>query len=387
MARRANTILLASSMLALGLAIGGHLDSIKLHSQANAVTGEAVQGLYGSPDALVQSGKHIGAVAAKVMPAAVHIQATRRESDGRRVEETGSGVLMRSNRVKGLFVVTNNHVIRGAELNTIDLLTHDGREIHPQRIYRDMETDIAVMQIEDFGTTTGTWGDSNELGIGSFVLAVGSPFGLSQSVTMGIVSATGRRDLTLTEDGSVTNQDFIQTDAAINPGNSGGPLIDMYGKVVGINTAIASNSGGNEGIGFSIPSNLAHHVFDELLTHGRVRRAYLGVELDNSFDSEAARRLGMQRAIGARVTKVYRTQQPTPAALAGVRADDVIVSFNGVPVIDENHLINLVSLAEIGSPIQVEVFRAGRRQALELRLTDREIYRTVEDSSRSFLTR
>ena len=387
MARRAHTILMSSAMLALGLAIGGHMDTFALHGQANALPAEASSRSYGSPDPLIQSGQHIGVVATRVMPAAVHIQATRRESDGRRVEETGSGVLMRSDKVKGLFVVTNNHVIRGAELSAIDLRTHDGREIHPRRVYRDMETDIAVLQIDDIGITTAQWGDSNQLGIGSFVLAVGSPFGLSQSVTMGIVSATGRRDLTLTEDGSVTNQDFIQTDAAINPGNSGGPLIDMYGRVVGINTAIASNSGGNEGIGFSIPSNLARHVVDQLLAYGRVRRAYLGVELDNNFDATAARRLGMERAVGARVTKVYRSQKPTPASAAGMRPDDIIITFNGVPVIDENHLINLVSLADIGKPIQIEVFRAGRRQALQLRLTDRDSYRTVKDSNGSFLTR
>ena len=387
MARQTNTFLLSAAMLSIGLAVGGHLDSLNFSGEATARPGEAGSAAMGSPDALIQSGHHIGRVAARVMPAAVHIQATRRESDGRRVEETGSGVLMRSPKVKGLFIVTNNHVIRGAELSAIELKTHDGRDVQARRVYRDTKTDIAVIQIEDFAATTGQWGDSDRLGIGSYVLAVGSPFGLSQSVTMGIVSATGRRDLTLTEDGSVTNQDFLQTDAAINPGNSGGPLIDVFGQVVGINTAIASNSGGNEGIGFSIPSNLARHVFDQLLTYGRVRRGYLGVELDNNFDLTAARRLGLSRVAGARVTRVYRMNRPTPAAVAGIRPDDIIMTFNGVPVADENHLINLVSLAEIGRAVEIEVYRAGRRQSLKLTLTDRESYRTVEDSSRSFLTR
>lgn len=386
MARRSNTLLLCSLMLSIGLAAGGHLSSLRLNQQANAVQLEASQP-YGHVEPLIESGAHISRISSAAMPAAVHIQAVRRESDGRRVEETGSGVFMRSKGVNGLFVITNNHVVRGAELNTIDLRTHDGRELHPVRVYRDLETDIAVLQVNDFSTSTGTWGDSDQVHIGNFVLAVGSPFGLSQSVTMGIVSAKGRRDLTLTDDRSVTNQDFMQTDAAINPGNSGGPLIDMYGRVVGINTAIASNSGGNEGIGFSIPSNLARHVFEQLISHGRVRRAYLGVELDNSFTAETARRLGMDRLYGARVVKVYRNQRPTPAAMAGVRPDDVIVSFNAVPVLDENHLINLVSLAEIGRPIQIEVFRTGRRQSLELKLTDRDSYRTAEDSGGSLLTR
>ena len=311
------------------------------------------------------------------MPTAVHIQATRREKDGRRVEETGSGVFVRSSKVKGLFIVTNNHVIRGAELNAIELRTFDGVTLNPVRIFRDAETDLAIMQVRDMSVTIGRWGNSDNVSIGNFVLAVGSPFGLSQSVTMGIVSAKGRRDLTLTDDRSVTNQDFIQTDAAINPGNSGGPLIDMQGNVIGINTAIASNSGGNEGIGFSIPCNLAKHVFEQLVQYGRVRRAYLGVELDNNFTSTTARRLGLERATGARVTRVYRNQQPTPASLAGVRMDDIIVSFNGVPVADENHLINLVSLADIGTPIRIEVYRAGRRQQLSLRLTERETYQSA----------
>lgn len=374
-------------MLALGLAIGGHLDSLKLTSEATAVPSPIESSAYNSAAPLVQSGEHIARVSTEVMPSAVHIQATRRETDGRRVEETGSGVMMRSSKVKGLFVITNNHVIRGAELSAIDLLTFDGRELHPQKVYRDLETDIAVLQIAEMPMTTGTWGDSDQVSIGNFVLAVGSPFGLSQSVTMGIVSAKGRRDLTLTEDRSVTNQDFIQTDAAINPGNSGGPLIDMHGQVVGINTAIASNSGGNEGIGFSIPSNLAKHVFEQLVGYGRVRRAYLGVELDNNFTSDSALRLGLPKAQGARVTKVYRSNTPTPAALAGVRADDVIISFNGVPVADENHLINLVSLAEIDNPVQIEVFRAGRRQSLQIKLTDRYTYQSAEEASGSFLTR
>lgn len=374
MARRTNTILLCTGMLSLGLALGGHLENVSLTNSASAVSAPREYGNAAGADPLTISGQHISAISTRVMPTAVHIQATRRESDGRRVEETGSGVFVRSAKVKGLYIVTNNHVIRGAELSAIELRTFDGQTINPIRVYRDAETDLAVMQVRDMSVTAGRWGNSDSVSIGNFVLAVGSPFGLSQSVTMGIVSAKSRRDLTLTDDRSVTNQDFIQTDAAINPGNSGGPLIDMQGNVVGINTAIASNSGGNEGIGFSIPCNLAKHVFEQLVQHGRVRRAYLGVELDNNFTSTTARRLGMQRPSGARVTRVYGPQSQTPASLAGVRMDDVIVSFNGVPVIDENHLINLVSLAEIGRPLEIEVYRAGRRQSLSLKLTERETF-------------
>lgn len=387
MARQFSSPIICVLMLAIGLAIGGHLETLRLATEAGAVPapGRATDSAGPGIESLIQSGHHISQVASQVMPSAVHIQAVRIDN-GRKVEETGSGVVMKSSQTRGLFVITNNHVVRGAELQQISVVTSTGEKVNPQHVFRDAESDLAVMQIPDIGTSTGRWGDSSEVSIGHFVLAVGSPFGLSQSVTMGIVSAKGRRDLSLTEDHSVINQDFIQTDAAINPGNSGGPLIDMRGNVVGINTAIASNSGGNEGIGFSIPSNLARRIFEQLVTHGKVRRAYLGVELDNNFSDEAARRLGMPRARGARITRVYNNRT-TPATLAGLRADDVVLMFNGVEVADENHLINLVSLADIGSAVKIEVFRARQQQLLTVQLTDRDDYRTAEEAPETFQTR
>ena len=374
-------------MLSIGLAVGGHLESLRLTPAANAVTAEGVSDtpVPATAMALVDSGNHISRIAADVMPSAVHIQAVRVENE-RKVEETGSGVMMRSQTVKGLFVITNNHVVRGAEMPAIDVVLADGATVHPTKVYRDIESDIAIMQIPDGGQPTARWGDSNTVEIGHFVLAVGSPFGLSQSITMGIVSAKGRRDLSLTADQSVTNQDFIQTDAAINPGNSGGPLIDVRGTVVGINTAIASNSGGNEGIGFSIPSNLVHRVFEQMVAYGRVRRAYLGVELDNSFNDSTAQRLGLPRSRGARITRVY-SHQSSPAVVAGLRPDDVILSFNGVDVIDENHLINLVSLADIGTSAKIEVHRSRGKSEMVVQLTDREDFRTATDARGTFNTR
>ncbi len=386
MARR-NSIAASVAMLSIGLAVGGHLESLRLTPAANAVTAEGVSDtpVPASAMALVDSGNHISRIAADVMPSAVHIQAVRVENE-RKVEETGSGVMMRSQTVKGLFVITNNHVVRGAEMPAIDVVLADGATVHPTKVYRDIESDIAIMQIPDGGQPTARWGDSNTVEIGHFVLAVGSPFGLSQSITMGIVSAKGRRDLSLTADQSVTNQDFIQTDAAINPGNSGGPLIDVRGTVVGINTAIASNSGGNEGIGFSIPSNLVHRVFEQMVAYGRVRRAYLGVELDNSFNDSTAQRLGLPRSRGARITRVY-SHQSSPAVVAGLRPDDVILSFNGVDVIDENHLINLVSLADIGTSVKIEVHRSRGKSEMVVQLTDREDFRTAADVRGTFNTR
>lgn len=385
MARR-QTILGSVAMLSIGLAVGGHLETLRFTPTARAVSAEGeADSVPSDARALIDSGNHIAQISARVMPSAVHIQAVRVENE-RKVEETGSGVIMRSQTVKGLFVITNNHVVRGAEMPAIDVVLADGSTVHPLRVYRDIESDIAIMQIPDGGQPTARWGDSNQLEIGHFVLALGSPFGLSQSVTMGIVSAKGRRDLSLTADQSVTNQDFIQTDTAINPGNSGGPLIDMKGNVVGINTAIASNSGGNEGIGFSIPSNLVRRVFDQMIAYGRVRRAYLGVELDNNFTDDAASRLGMSRARGARITRVY-SQRSSPAVAAGLRPDDVIVSFNGVEVIDENHLINLVSLSDIGTAVKIEVYRARQTGEYTVTLTDRDDYRTAEDARNTFNTR
>lgn len=385
MARRGITFLWSVGMISIGLAVGGHLSSLRMSATVQAVPAAALAVSSGA-DVLMLSGDHIAHVSESVMPCAVHIQAVRRESDGRRIEETGSGVIMRSQSVNGFFVVTNNHVIRGARLQDIDLRLPDGRETNPARIYRDAETDIAVMQLRETGLRSALWANSNDLQIGHYVLAVGSPFGLSRSVTMGIVSATGRRDLSLTDDDSVTNQDFLQTDAAINPGNSGGPLVDMNGHVVGINTAIASNSGGNEGIGFSIPSNLARHVFEHLVRYGKVRRGYLGVELDSSFDQSTAARLGMKRARGARVTRVNR-RPATPAAQAGIRPDDIIVSFNGVEVDDENHLISLVGIAAIGEPVSIEVVRQGRPVTVAVTLTDRDSYKSTADAAGTFLTR
>ncbi len=192
-------------------------------------------------------------------------------------------------------MVTNRHVIADARLDDISIHLHEGRVLKPARIWTDEATDVAVLQVEAPNLIPARWGDSDRVEIGNMVLAMGSPFGLSQSITFGIISAKGRRSLNLGSDRTVLNQDFLQTDAAINPGNSGGPLIGLNGRIVGINTAIASNSGGNEGIGFSIPSNLVRRVVDQLLLYGKVRRAYLGVKLDSEFSAETARRLQVGR--------------------------------------------------------------------------------------------
>jgi serine protease Do len=245
----------------------------------------------------------------------------------------------------------------------------DGRVVTPREKLEDAYSDVAVLRVQDTGIKPAEFGDSDNLDIGHFVLAMGSPFGLNQSVTLGIISAKGRRSLELPgDDGQLINQDFLQTDAAINPGNSGGPLVDLNGRIVGINTAIASQGGGNEGIGFSIPSNLVSFIVGQLLEHGRVRRGYLGVELDKNFDQEAAHRYGLDHKYGARVTIVL---ERTPAAAAGIKADDIILNFNGFEIEDENDLINRVSLTPVSQRVRVVVLRNGRQESVNVILSEK----------------
>ena len=324
---------------------------------------------------LLDASRHLAQVTAAVSPSVVHILAEHEGRNGM-VEETGSGVLMTSPKSNGVFVLTNRHVILNARLNQIAIHLQDRRVIRPTSKMEDKATDVAVLTVDAPDLVAGRWGDSDNLDIGHIVLAMGSPFGLSESVTMGIISAKGRRSLDLgTQKRDVINQDFLQTDAAINPGNSGGPLIDLQGRVVGINTAIASQGGGNEGIGFSIPVNLARFVADQLFEHGRVQRGFLGVRLDDKFDDAAAKRFALDRRKGARVVEVYPNY---PAALAGIQVDDLILNFNGIEIEDENHLIHLVSLMELNRPVRIIVQRSGRQLPLQITLVDRSSAESTE---------
>jgi serine protease Do len=259
-------------------------------------------------------------------------------------------------------------VIRNARVNKIRIRTADGRLLYPTKVWSDRGTDVAVLAMNAPSLVPAKVGDSADAELGDYVLAVGSPFGLSHSVTFGIISAKGRRDLQLGSE-TVSYQDFIQTDAAINPGNSGGPLMNLRGEVIGLNTAIASNSGGNDGIGFSIPINMAMAVAQQLIERGVVVRGYLGVHLDSRFNEETARRLGLERAVGARVSQVTAK---SPAALARILVDDVILEFDGKPIQDDNQLVNLVSLAGVGRTVPVTIHRQGQRLSVDITLTDRE---------------
>ena len=317
-------------------------------------------------------------VARVVSPAVVHIvaQKTGRLDESTKVrnyEETGSGVIVHGEGVQGLFVLTNNHVVENAKPSRISIKLLDGRAIHPDQVWYDVKADIAVLGLSHADLPAARLGNSDEIAVGDWVLALGSPFGLTHSVSQGIISARGRHMDELID---VENQDFLQTDAAINPGNSGGPLVNMKGEVVGINNSIASNGGGNEGVGFSIPINLARWIMNQLLTKGRVSRGALGIDLHPVFRPEDAVALGLDRPLGAWVGKVY---PGSPAFLGGLHDGDVVLKYQGTDVHDLNHLINMVSMSSIGQAADLEVWRDRQRYRLQITIGDRE--RAVVDNA------
>ena len=312
-------------------------------------------------------------VAKLIRPTVVHIEAADRRQTSRshsqhHTEEAGSGVIIQLS--EKYYVLTNRHVIRGASLDGIKISLADGRTIHPTRTWHHDETDVGVMAIEAPNLVAARIGDSDKLEVGDFVLAVGSPFGLSRSVTFGIISAKSRHDLEM-GDTLVSLQDFIQTDASINPGNSGGPLVNLRAEIVGINTAIASNSGGNEGIGFAIPVNMFVFFAQQLIEKGEVSRAFLGVNLDVEFGTAMAIELGLPHLMGARVSRIT---PGAPADTADLKIGDVILQFNNVPVRDDTHLINLVSLTEIGVKTPLVIYRDRQEITLEVEVGDRSRY-------------
>ncbi len=310
--------------------------------------------------ALLEFQSHIlRKVARLARPSVVHIEAEKAKSESARyrshVEESGAGIIVAHG--KGHYVITNHHVIKGANHHDITINLADGRRYQPNNKWHDPDSDIAVMEISGSSLIPARIGDSDQLDIGDFVMAMGSPFGLSHSATFGIVSAKGRRDLKLGDE-QVRLQDFIQTDAAINPGNSGGPLLNLHGKVVGMNTAIASNSGGNEGIGFAIPIKMVMTIAEQLIEEqGKIRRAFLGVQLDRDFNPVDAARLGISQPMGARVSGV---NNHSPAAAAQLQIDDVITRINNVHIEDDGHLINVIGLTPVGTEIEIELTRKGK---------------------------
>jgi serine protease Do len=278
----------------------------------------------------------------------------------RRSLSLGSGVIISSDG----YVVTNNHVIgenvRAASAEITASLP-DKREVRGRIVGVDPATDIALVKLNLRDLPALPWGDSSQLKVGEWVLAIGSPFQLSQTVTAGIVSATGRAQL-----GFADYEDFIQTDAAINPGNSGGALLNTRGELIGINTGIFSQSGGYQGIGFAVPSNLARKVMDDLIRYGEVKRGYLGYFETIALTPDLAVQIGVDRTRGIVVSRVERT---SAAYQAGLRPGDVILAFNNVTLDDGGQLQRLISDARVGSIVTLHVQRGNRTVAIEVPVT------------------
>jgi serine protease Do len=306
--------------------------------------------------------------ASKVIPAVVSIASTVmvrdqafsdetlpfglfREPPARRQYGQGSGVIVSSDG----YIVTNNHVV--ADAVDVEVILADRRQFKGKVVATDPKTDVAVVKIQSTNLPTVPWGDSSNLAVGDFVLAIGNPLGLSRTVTFGIVSAVGRADV-----GVADFEDFIQTDAPINPGNSGGALVNTNGELVGINTAIASPTGGSVGVGFAIPSNMARTAMQSLIKTGRVVRGFLGASTQD-VTPLLGKIFKLPDVKGAIVTDL---QAKGSAEKAGLKRGDVIERFDGRDVMDSGHLRNLMAAATIGSRHRLDLVRDGKTIQVEL---------------------
>jgi Do/DeqQ family serine protease len=275
----------------------------------------------------------------------------------RETQATGSGVIV--DAAQG-YVMTNAHVVENA--SNIEVTTKDNRRLTAKLIGRDSDTDIAVLQIPSGSLTAVPIGDSDRLQVGDFVLAIGNPFGLGQTVTSGIISALGRSGLGI--EGPEGYEDFIQTDASINPGNSGGPLVDLQGRVVGINTAILAPGGGNIGIGFAVPINMARQVMDQLVNYGEIKRGRIGVAIQD-LTPDLAQALGTRHTQGAVIARV---EPGSPAERAGLRTNDLVVAINGAPMRSGTELRNRVGLSRIGDEVELTVEHGGAERNVTVRV-------------------
>jgi len=262
----------------------------------------------------------------------------------REMGSAGSGVIVDAEHG---YVLTNAHVVKGASL--IEVTTRDKRRYKAELIGRDPETDLAVLRIKAEQLTAVPLGDSDQVQVGDFVLAVGNPYGLGQTVTSGIVSALGRTGL-----GNAGYEDFIQTDASINPGNSGGALVTLNGRLIGINTAIFSRTGGNVGIGFAVPINMAKSVIEQIVAHREVKRGRIGM-LVQDVTPELAQTLGVE----GRGAVVSALEPGSPAAMAGLTKGDVVTAIDNTPIRDATHLRNLVGLKRVGTTVEITSKRKG----------------------------
>ncbi len=276
---------------------------------------------------------------------------------GRPDQSAGSGVILDSNG----YIVTNNHVVDGATQITVTL--SDRREFSAKIIGTDPKTDLAVIKIEAKDLPSVKWAEYEKLAVGDLVLAIGSPFGLSSTVTLGIISALGRGNV-----GIADYEDFIQTDAAINPGNSGGALVNMNGDLIGINTAIFSRTGGSEGIGFAIPSSIALDIVDSLQKTGKVVRGWMGVAIQEITPALAKSFKLPEQRKGVLISDV---NEKGPSYAAGIKRGDVVIGFNGKDVQSVSQLRNLVARTMVGKDAQVKVLREGQEHVLTVKVAER----------------
>lgn len=319
-----------------------------------------------STEILTKFGEAMSKVAERVKPAVVNISTSRtvktqrhplfddplfrrffgdpQAPQKRKVTNLGSGVIATSDG----YILTNNHVIEGAEDIIVRLA--DGKEYKGRPVGMDSRTDIAIIKINETNLPTVPWGDSDKLRVGEVVLAIGNPYGLSQTITMGIISALGRSGIGITD-----YEDFIQTDAAINPGNSGGALVNIRGELIGINTAIFSTSGGYQGIGFAIPSSMVKNVMDSIINQGRVVRGWLGVQIQ-PLTPELVKQLGLKDESGVLLVDVV---EGGPAEKGGLKRYDVIAEYDGKKTDNPFHFKNMVAATKPGKTVEIKIIRNG----------------------------
>jgi len=351
-------VLVAICCLSIGAAVGAIISGIaraKAEDNRLTINNGAI-----TPDALSVT---FARVARDVEPSVAHIKVYESEASLR--EGAGSGVIVNA----AGFILTNAHVVRRA--NKIRVKLWDSSETDAKVVGIDLQTDLAVIKVEaNRALPVARMGDSDKLNVGDWVLAIGSPFGLEQTVTAGIISAKDR----YTEAGATPFQQFLQTDAAINPGNSGGPLVNMTGEVIGINTQIATNTGFYNGIGFALPSATAVDVYNQLISDGRVRRGFLGIN-PQEITPQIARLNKIPDGQGVLIREL--TNASSPASMAGLQSGDVITSINGQKVKNVRELIRRIAALPVGSIANIEFVRAGERRSASVKLEERK--EEVED--------
>ena len=365
---RISPLIMAVWLSAVALGGCSGKNETPLFLESNRKGGEADAPVKDVPPDILSTQKAFSNVSKKVTPSVVNISTVSRKKviqpffeanpffedffgapQTRRDKSLGSGFIIS----KDGYIVTNDHVVRDAE--SIQVKLSNDKVYDAKVIGSDQKTDIAVIKINATDLPTVVLGDSDKLEVGQWAIAIGNPFGLDRTMTVGVISATGRSNM-----GIETYENFIQTDASINPGNSGGPLLNVYGEVVGINTAIVA---AGQGIGFAIPVNMAKPVFSQLIQKGSVSRGYMGVTIQ-PVTEELAQSFGLKHAKGALVNDVIKGG---PADKAGIRQGDVITALNGSEVKDPSHLQRLVAEAGIGKVAKISIFRDGK--ALELSIT------------------